>query len=689
MFTFAITTAATHARNLQSAGPDAAFFAIGNSITYFNGGVENYVRENLDAGVPTFATVVAGSAAGAGLKFVQHLSKLETPGNAWSDPIVGTPGKWDWVLLQEQSQLPSFFVVGAPEANDSLNAARRIAQIIRQYQPNAKIIWFQTWGYRNGDAMNPELSPDFLTMEGHLEHGYNLYSMLTSSPGNMTYVAPVGRAFKMVYLDSIASDGASPALNGSSLFYGLYRDGSHPSEFGSDLAGKTIYATITGRDPRLLPPTTWDGNKILAAIAYRTVLLQETFADNVPMPFEFNLQDYPPYLSNTTSWNGVVSGIELVPAVRYSSEPDTLQRGLNPPIGNPFLIANLVLGSQNPGDAPGLAGGRFVVAAGSVIVQDTVWIGGPNGAYGALILGSNGTLATTNVAIGPSGNGSGTIYLRGVGSRLRIENRAYVGSGSTAEIMMWNGTIEALSWETSLRQASGVYRPLSAPNRTKVIRGEYVQETAFAVLDLMVSNTGSDQLMVSGTMILRGSVLANVGLVGLPVGSSMTMARASAIQVLPGSSLVAPSGFALSVRVAEGSNGTLSDLVLVNNNGTTTGGVFAQRPASVEFVNVTADSYFSKAGPAPMPPSTKPPTPQPLRQPTGTPFGATTSSPILPPAGQPIPAPVKAPMQPPIKPPTKAPLRAPLSGLAGFDAAGMNSSGFDHGLVELWQPKTP
>jgi hypothetical protein len=538
---------------------------IGNSLTYYNGGINNAVAQNLDAGIPSFTSVEGAAVAFAAAKFIQHLEALGSPGSDLYQKIIGTPNTWDWIALQEQSQIPSFFDIGGDDAAQSLAAAKGMADIFRQYQPNAKIVWMETWGFINGDPDNPSFNPDYLTMQANLERGYKLYSTTTSIPGRITYVAPCGKAFKMVYFDEKAG-------NAAYAFGSLYSDNKHPSGGGTTLAGYVIYATITGRDPRQLPGS----DSYLSSVAYRTVLLQETFADNLAMPFEINIQDYAPYRSSPANWNGIITGTELVAAVRYSSRQDPLNRGSNAPLSNPFRVNNLVLGSQTSGP-PRTSGGRFFVSNGKVIVRDTVKVGGPNGAYGELLLGQNGVLITRDLVLGSSPSSSGVILLRGAGSRLRVENRAYKHTNAIAPgTIIWAGTLEAASWEMHLSHGAGVYRPITGRAGTKTVKGRYTQAAATAQLDLTVSNNGQDFLQVSSTMSLKGSVFVNVGRLGLAVGRSMTVARASTIQTYSTTRLVAPPGFTLAIQKINGK----MELILTNARGSASGMLSAPgRPA--------------------------------------------------------------------------------------------------------------
>ena len=136
-------------------------------------------------------------------------------------------GKWDLVVLQEQSQLPSL-----PGFRDEyLRAGVLLSQSVRK--ANSNCLLFETWGRREGDKQNPKLNPDFAAMQKRLTEGYTALGERTATP-----IAPVGQAWAIVHDES------------PELFAKLYaRDGSHPSPLGAYLTGAVFYAAITGKDP--------------------------------------------------------------------------------------------------------------------------------------------------------------------------------------------------------------------------------------------------------------------------------------------------------------------------------------------------------------------------------------------------------------------------------------------------------
>ncbi|MCG8673397.1 MAG: hypothetical protein MI867_28670 [Pseudomonadales bacterium] len=139
--------------------------------------------------------------------------------------------KWDYVVLQNQSQTPGFKPYDV--ISKSLPNAIALSKAIRAGSPEAKIVYFVTWGRKNGDSMNCRYYPKVCDFHGHtaaLREGYGIYQKATGG-----ILADVGQSWLSVMNDS----------NASSTLRDLWgEDGSHPSYRGSYLAANTIYASI-------------------------------------------------------------------------------------------------------------------------------------------------------------------------------------------------------------------------------------------------------------------------------------------------------------------------------------------------------------------------------------------------------------------------------------------------------------
>lgn len=174
---------------------------------------------------------------GGGMRLDQHADNSEEEGHRWYNTLRDTEGL-DYVILQDQSQVPSL-----PEANFNWQASKdgavRIDRIVQQQ--DAEIIFFMTWGRKDGDDQNDWRNPDFLTMQSNLKYGYEHYAENASN----AWIAPVGLAFKHIY-DRIIDEGRTPEDEGTDFSELYSSDGSHPSRTGTYLATCVIYSTITG-----------------------------------------------------------------------------------------------------------------------------------------------------------------------------------------------------------------------------------------------------------------------------------------------------------------------------------------------------------------------------------------------------------------------------------------------------------
>ena len=141
-------------------------------------------------------------------------------------------GDWDVVVIQEQSQLTSC----EPECicDLSFQWAQKLADEVHQYNPNATIQWYLTWGRPNGDAARCDYLPQVCTFEGMqdaITETYTTYGCMLKAG----QVAPVGEGFREF-----------KNLYGETAFGGLY-SGHHASLQGSYLSACVHFSTLSGQ----------------------------------------------------------------------------------------------------------------------------------------------------------------------------------------------------------------------------------------------------------------------------------------------------------------------------------------------------------------------------------------------------------------------------------------------------------
>lgn len=141
-------------------------------------------------------------------------------------------GNWDYVVLQEQSQLPSLPITQV-EA-EVFPYARALDSIINSHNPCAETAFYMTWGRKNGDAQFCPSWPPVCTYSG-MDSLLNLrYRMMAES--NHAILSPVGAVWKYIITNF-------PSIE-------LYQaDESHPSVAGTYAAACCFYTSFFRKDP--------------------------------------------------------------------------------------------------------------------------------------------------------------------------------------------------------------------------------------------------------------------------------------------------------------------------------------------------------------------------------------------------------------------------------------------------------
>jgi hypothetical protein len=220
-------------------------FFIGNSYTYSNS-MPDMFRDFASAKGDTL--VYAMSAPG-GHTFQQHTTNATTITGIFSQA-------WDVVVLQEQSQRPSF--PPAQVAADVYPYATRLDSFIHANDTCTQTMFMMTWGRRNGDAMNCPGYPAVCTYEGMQVRLRESYMQMMQD--NNAIMAPMGSAWKIV-IDSF------PAID-------LYQtDSSHPSVAGSYLQACVMYASVFHRNAK--------GCSYLGGLSATTAQTLQRIADKV------------------------------------------------------------------------------------------------------------------------------------------------------------------------------------------------------------------------------------------------------------------------------------------------------------------------------------------------------------------------------------------------------------------------
>jgi hypothetical protein len=191
---------------------------LGNSYTSYNNLPQLVQSLSSSAG----KTLIIDSNMPGGYPISSHLNDATTLSKI-------SQGNWDYVVLQEQSQIPT---IDFYRYNDMYPAMSDLKALVEQFNPCTRIITYMTWGRRFGgmqcDPTNTYCSPmfaDFNHMQDSLTSAYTEISNLL----NMQ-CAPVGVTWQNILNDTTL------VLHSS--------DNSHPNLDGSYVAALTIYSSI-------------------------------------------------------------------------------------------------------------------------------------------------------------------------------------------------------------------------------------------------------------------------------------------------------------------------------------------------------------------------------------------------------------------------------------------------------------
>ncbi len=138
---------------------------------------------------------------------------------------------WDYVVLQEQSQRPAMNL--ELFENKTVFYADSLHKLILEFNPNARILLFMTWGKKFGDSELCYKFPYICTYKGMQDKLKERYSALGSRLSAM--VIPCGLAWQYFQEETVIN---------------LYEDDlKHPNVLGSYLNACIFYAALLKKTP--------------------------------------------------------------------------------------------------------------------------------------------------------------------------------------------------------------------------------------------------------------------------------------------------------------------------------------------------------------------------------------------------------------------------------------------------------
>jgi hypothetical protein len=233
----------------RTAGPaPLRVLFIGNSYTAVNDLPGMFSLLAAAGGHP----VQAAALDEGGWTLAQHAAAAETV-----DAL--QPHRWDFVVLQEQSEIPAS---AWSRSRSMYPAAQDLVGKIRA--AGADPLLYLTWAHRDGWPENGLKT--YAAMQDQLTAGYMQLALKLHAP-----VAPVGEAWRQ----------AIDAAPSSSLWQA---DGSHPTTTGTYLAACVFYASLFRKSPVGIPYT--------ADLADGTAQAMQALTDHLVLtdPWRWDLQ---------------------------------------------------------------------------------------------------------------------------------------------------------------------------------------------------------------------------------------------------------------------------------------------------------------------------------------------------------------------------------------------------------------
>ena len=189
---------------------------IGNSYTYVN----NLPQLVADVASSTGDTLFFDSYTIGGYTLDQHLADTNCTNKIRA-------GGWDYVILQDQSEVPAL-----PDYSGA--GAVGLSALIREFNPCARALFYMTWGHKNGDVLNCPTFPPVCTYEGM--DSLLRISYMDMAFANHAQVSPVSSVWKFIRQNFPSIELFQP-------------DDSHPSLYGSYAAACSFYTSIFANDP--------------------------------------------------------------------------------------------------------------------------------------------------------------------------------------------------------------------------------------------------------------------------------------------------------------------------------------------------------------------------------------------------------------------------------------------------------
>jgi len=225
-----------------AAGDRPSVLFIGNSHTYVND-LPGLVESLAVAGSRGLSAEMTAFAGYALMEHVVNDSTLRSIAR----------GGWDYVVLQEQSQIP---VIPYWRYNGMYPASRTLDSLIRAV--GARTMFYMTWGWKNGGTHiyqgdTSMFFPDYFEMQESVRVAYEEIARALGAP-----IAPVGMAWARArHIDSLVdlwqTDNCHATLKGTYLAACVF----YARLFGADPTGLSFTAGLDSAEARFFQQVAW------------------------------------------------------------------------------------------------------------------------------------------------------------------------------------------------------------------------------------------------------------------------------------------------------------------------------------------------------------------------------------------------------------------------------------------------
>ena len=246
---------------------------IGNSYIYTN----NLPQVLKDVALSNGDDVIFDNSTPGGHTFQQHSTNATTLSKI-------AQGNWDYIILQEQSQRPAFPI--SQVQTEVFPYAAYLDSLAKAQNPCATVMYYMTWGRKNGDASNCQFFPPLCTYAGMDSLLRLRYQMMADD--NSSEISPVGPVWNYIRTNI-------PSIE-------LYSaDESHPNATGTYAGALSFYSAIFRKSPLNV---TYNSTVSIANAALIKEAVEEVVFQNME---QWNIGVFDP-LANFEIGSGVGAG---------------------------------------------------------------------------------------------------------------------------------------------------------------------------------------------------------------------------------------------------------------------------------------------------------------------------------------------------------------------------------------------